>query len=187
MTSFAMPSELADIIATHRALFGGFVMEAGNGGNDDGETPPATGFTPITSQADLDRIIGERVRRAKPADYDEVRAKAAKLDEIEESGKTELQKATDRIAALEAAKQQLEADMAGKDHDLLRERVARDKGVPAHRITGTTESELKADADRYLSETKRPYVVPPMGTGAPPQGAAAGRERAQAYLKKHTI
>ena len=33
--TIAMPAELAEIIATHRALFGGFVMEA-----DGGETPP---------------------------------------------------------------------------------------------------------------------------------------------------
>lgn len=33
--TIAMPAELAEIIATHRALFGGFAMEA-----DGGETPP---------------------------------------------------------------------------------------------------------------------------------------------------
>ena len=33
--TIAMPAELAEIIATHRALFGGFVMET-----DGGETPP---------------------------------------------------------------------------------------------------------------------------------------------------
>lgn len=35
MPTNLMPAELAEIIATHRALFGGFVMQA------DGETPPA--------------------------------------------------------------------------------------------------------------------------------------------------
>lgn len=190
MTSFAMPSELADIIATHRALFGGFVMEANNGGeNTGGEAPPATGFTPITSQADLDRIIGERVRRAKPADYDEVKAKAAKLDEIEESGKTELQKATDRISELEAAKQKLENNLAGKDIDLLREKVAREKGVPSHRISGKDEAELKTDADRYLAELPGGLnYVPTQGTGSPAgKPSMSGRDRAKQYLETNKL
>lgn len=57
------------------------------GGNTpSGDTPPAGGgFQPITTQADLDRIIGQRVERerAKYADYGDVKARAAKADEAE--------------------------------------------------------------------------------------------------------
>lgn len=56
------------------------------------------------TQAELDRIVQDRVARAKkdaPADYDDLKAKAARLDEIEEANKTEIQKATDRAAAAE--------------------------------------------------------------------------------------
>ena len=72
------------------------------GGNPSGETPAAEEFKPITSQDDLNRIIGERVKRAKPADYDDLKKKAAKLDEIEAANQTEAEKAAKRLADLEA-------------------------------------------------------------------------------------
>lgn len=69
------------------------------------ETPPEGGtFTPPASQEDLDRIVGQRLarERAKFADYDEVKAKAAKLDEAEAASKSELQKLQDGIAERDA-------------------------------------------------------------------------------------
>jgi hypothetical protein len=56
------------------------------------------------SQADVDRIVQERLARAKttpPADYDELKTKAAGFDKIEEANKTELQKAQDARAKAE--------------------------------------------------------------------------------------
>src|SRR5690606_1377738 len=75
---------------------------APEGGNTSGETPAADEFKPITSQDELNRIIGERVKRAKPADYDDLKSKAAKLDEIEQANQTEAEKAAKRLAELEA-------------------------------------------------------------------------------------
>lgn len=185
MPTPTMPAELAQIIATHKALFGGFVMQASEqqDGGESGATPPANDFQPITSQDELNRIIGDRVKRAKPADYDDLKAKAEKFDQLEAANKTEIEKATDRATALQSELDRLKSDLAAKDLDLLRERVANSKGVPAHRITGTTEAELKADADKYLAETKGRYVVPSQGTGSPNPGLSDGRERALAYLK----
>ena len=60
------------------------------------ETQPENTFT----QADIDRIINKRF--AKYADYDELKAKAERLDEIEEANKTELQKVTERADRLQA-------------------------------------------------------------------------------------
>lgn len=64
---------------------------------------PAGGFQPITSQEELNRLIGERVARAKAkyADYDDLKAKAARLDDIEQANRSEADKTADRIAALE--------------------------------------------------------------------------------------
>lgn len=55
-------------------------------------------FQPVSTQAELDRIIGERIarERAKYAGYAEFKAKAAKFDEMEQAGKSELEKANDR-------------------------------------------------------------------------------------------
>lgn len=65
------------------------------------------------SQAEVDRIVQDRLARAKakpPEDYEELKARAAKLDEIEESNKTELQKERDRAAKAEARATQVEAE-----------------------------------------------------------------------------
>jgi len=58
-------------------------------------------FTPPASQADLDRIIQERVARErnKFADYDTLKAKATEYDQFKESSKTEQQKAIDAAKA----------------------------------------------------------------------------------------
>jgi hypothetical protein len=74
------------------------------GGNESGETPTADEFKAITSQDDLNKVINERLtrERAKFADYKDVKAKAAKLDEIEQANQTEAEKAAKRVAELEA-------------------------------------------------------------------------------------
>lgn len=52
------------------------------------------------SQADLDRIIQDRLNRerAKYADYDDLRAKAQYWDEIEQASKTEYERAQEEVA-----------------------------------------------------------------------------------------
>jgi hypothetical protein len=56
-------------------------------------------FVPITSQEEFDERIKARIARVKatpPADYEDLKAKAARLDELEEASKSELEKATGR-------------------------------------------------------------------------------------------
>ena len=55
-------------------------------------------FKPPATQADLDRIIAERLNRecAKYADYQDLRKKAEQFDQLQESQKTELEKAIGR-------------------------------------------------------------------------------------------
>lgn len=105
--------------------------EAGNSMGTDGGTVDATGVdapdavdvagkaeTRTFTQEDVDRIVRERVARAKttpPADYEDLKAAAARLAEIEEASKTQAEKdreareaaERDRDAALERANQRL--------------------------------------------------------------------------------
>lgn len=75
-------------------------------GNETGGTTSTAGgtFTPITSQDELNDALKDRLarERAKFADYEDVKAKAGRLDEIEAANKSELEKANDRVAAAEA-------------------------------------------------------------------------------------
>lgn len=67
------------------------------------DTPPAGGepaFTPPATQADFDRMVGERLarERSKFADYEQLKEKASKFDELDAQSKSELQKAQDALA-----------------------------------------------------------------------------------------
>lgn len=117
------------------------------GGNTTSETTPGAGdgFKPITSQDELNRIIGERVKRAKPADYDELRTKAARLDEIEQANKSEAEKLAERAAAAERERDQAKATA-------LRLRVAAKHGISDEDadlfLTGADEATLTKQAER---------------------------------------
>jgi hypothetical protein len=72
------------------------------------ETPaePTPDTQQTFTQADLDRIVQQRIQRerAKFADYDEVKAAADRLSELEAAQLTELEKATQKANAAEAAR-----------------------------------------------------------------------------------
>ncbi len=104
-------------------------------GNQTPDAPeaPEAGITPTTfSQADLDRIVKERLARAVPADLEALRKKAADFDQLEESQKTELQKAQDKAKAAEAERDEARAEAA-------RERLTARIETEAARQGGDTE------------------------------------------------
>lgn len=98
------------------------------------ETAPQT-FT----QADVDRIVKERVQRerAKFADYDDLKAKAGNATTLEE-----------RVAEIERQAKESETRA-------LRAEVANAKGLTptqAKRLIGASREELEADADELLKD-----------------------------------
>jgi hypothetical protein len=93
----------------------------------------------------------------KYADYDDLKAKAARLDELEAASKSDVEKATERAA--EAERKATEAESRA-----LRLEVANAKGLStgqAKRLTGTTREELEADADELLDTFKAPTPEEP--------------------------
>lgn len=79
--------------------------DAGDGGQADqsGQQQSGGGYSPPATQADLDRIIADRVARTKNQfkDYNDLKAKAAEFDKAEDGRKTAEQKATERADAAE--------------------------------------------------------------------------------------
>lgn len=69
----------------------------------DPPTPPPAGDAKTFTQAELDAIVKDRLARAKSqfADYDDLKGKAAKFDEIDAASKSELEKAQAKIAEAE--------------------------------------------------------------------------------------
>lgn len=106
----------------------------------------AEGQTRTFTQEEVNAIVGKRLaeEKGKYADYDVLKAKADKFDEAEEASKSELQKATERANNLES---ELNAFKEAEKLRTLRETVAKDTGIPANLITGTTEDECKAQAE----------------------------------------
>lgn len=107
------------------------------------------------TQEEVDDIIKKRLARVKgdvPADYEELKSKAQKFDELEEANKTELQKATEQL-------EKLKSDIAKRDaQDKLRAtkaQVSKDTGVPAELISGANEEEMKEFAEKVAKYAKR--------------------------------
>ena len=115
------------------------------------------------TQADLDRIVQDRLsrEREKYGDYDALKAKAEKFDQIEEASKTELQKATERATALQS---ELDAMKNAEKMRVMREKVAKDTGVPVGLLTAENEDACKEQAKKIL-EFSKPSGYPQMWDG----------------------
>jgi hypothetical protein len=124
--------------------------------------PPKAPEGKTFTQADLDRIVEDRLarERAKFADYDDLKAKAGQSQTLEE-----------RVAAIEKEAKESEARA-------LRAEVANAKGLTpgqAKRLVGSTKDELEADADALLADIgaqrKQGNVAPKEGGNPNPSGA----------------
>lgn len=129
--------------------------------NEPTQTPEGNERT--FSQADVDNVVSERLKRerAKYSDYEELKAKAAKLDEIEEANKTELQKATERATELET---ELNGLKKANEIRSIRDKVSNETGVPVNLLTGEDEESCAAQAKEILAFAK-PTGYPPVKDG----------------------
>lgn len=136
---------------------------------EDPTTPPKGDEGKTFSQADVDRIVQERLgkEKGKYADYDDLKAKAAKVDELEASKKSDLEKLTEQIEGLKKSQTETEARA-------LRAEVATAKGLTAaqaKRLAGTTREELESDADEIIEA----FPVAP-STETTPRGGPPSRQ-----------
>ena len=143
----------------------------GGGQEPNGGAPEKT-FT----QGEMDAIIGQRLarEREKYADYDILKAKAAKFDESEDAQKTELQKAQEKASSLET---ELNEMKAAKKITEIRSKVAKETGVPAELLHGNDEETCKAQADAIKKVAGPSY--PNVLDGGEPNKPPAGKTRDQ--------
>ena len=101
------------------------------------------------SQDDVNRIVQERLQRERDkfSDYDDLKAAAERAQELE----SEKQALADRVAEFEAKEEQSK---------LIAE-VAKETGVPADALRGTTKDELEAHAEVLKSLVKSTGPVIP--------------------------
>ena len=130
------------------------------------------------NQAELDAIISDRLKREreKYADYEQLKEKATKLDEIEEASKTELQKATERAEKLESELTQMSR---AEEIRQIRENVATATGVPASLLNGETEEACKEQAEAIMSFKQSSTSYPTVKDGGEIQSTIKGSTRQQ--------
>lgn len=112
---------------------------------------PDHAFTPITNQEALDAIIAKRVERErrKYADYDTLTAKIGTLE-------TDLAAATAKVETYERE----------AAHTALIREVAKETGVPADILRGSTREEITAHSKalaEYLTARSATPVIPSLG------------------------
>lgn len=145
------------------------------GENNEQSQEQAKEFEAITSQDDFDARIQARIARERNrfADYDDLKASAARLAEIDAANQTESEKVAERLAVAEKRAVELEAKAT-------RAEVAAAKGVPAELLSGSTQEQLEASADALIAfkgeqpkaeptPDKKTYFVPDEG-GIPALG-----------------
>jgi hypothetical protein len=87
----------------------------GAGSGEGGDKSGNGGYTPPATQADLDAIIEKRLARVRQtyADHDDLKAKAARLDELEAASASDLDK------AVKKAREEATAETTAKTNALL--------------------------------------------------------------------
>lgn len=133
-------------------------------------TTPAEGGKTFTQDEVNNLIAREKgVFQQKYADYDDLREKASRFDELEEAGRTDLERAT-------TERDQLKTELTTSQVENLRLRVALEKKLPVElidRLKGSSEEEFKADADALLQLVKPAEEKPPSFDGGARSSAPA--------------
>lgn len=143
---------------------------------NNGEQKPETRtFT----QEQVNALLAEQKRTvaAKFGDYDDLKAKASKLDEIEKASQTELEQALDRAAKAEAA---VAGYQAKEQAAQWAAEIVKGSEIPASVLRGSTREEMQAHFDQLKELAPKPKrtPVPPgkSGTETGSRAAAALRE-----------
>ncbi|MBR4579677.1 MAG: DUF4355 domain-containing protein [Lachnospiraceae bacterium] len=130
------------------------MAETVNQENTNGTEPESTPKT--FTQEEVNAMMAERVKReqSKFADYEDLRKKAEKYDQAQEASKSEIQKLTEKITGLET---ELKTSKKNEEIRSIRDKVAKETGVPATLLTGEDEEscnqQAKAIKDFAVSQT----------------------------------
>ena len=144
-----------------------------------GENPSREGSRTFT-QEEVNSMLAKERRdtEAKFAGYADLKAKAEEYDKQVEAGKSELERANDKLAKANA---ELNALKAEKERAAIVAQVAKDTGVPlsvVESLNGEDAEALKEQAESIAAQYKQPGgapKVPEAGT-FPKEGADGNTE-----------
>jgi hypothetical protein len=129
------------------------------------------------TQAQLNSFLASQKRdiESKFDGFDDIKAKAAQLDALTESTKSEVQRANETAAEFKTRSEAVAAEKANLETRLLRQEIAAAEGLPASmwkRVQGTTQEEITSDVKELLASAG-PAGKPPR-SGPSGSGASAG-------------
>lgn len=133
-------------------------------------------FTPIETQEQLDKIIGDRIARAKQsaaekyADYDDIKAKNAEYVAQISQLQAQLQTNADTLSGNEASIADLTAKVKKYETDSVKTAVALEMGLPyqmAGRLNGEDEKAIRADAEAMVKLINTQAQPAPIGSAEP--------------------
>lgn len=113
----------------------------------------------------IDKVMaehGKAVQAAKPVDYDDLKSAKGTLEKQVEELNGSLQATTDKYADYDKNLETLTNDLTSYKTKSLKMSIASQAGLPldfASKLSGETEDELKADAEKFSSYFK-PATLP---------------------------
>lgn len=128
-------------------------------------------FKPITTQEELDSIIGERLKRQKESiskqytDYEDLKTKNVDLEKELTELKKSIESSTSSKTELEKQIEELTGKVKAHDLSSLKIKYALENGIPYHlagRISGDDEDSIKADAESLSDFFKSQTPPPPL-------------------------
>lgn len=146
--------------------------------NQEPSTKAAETETKTFTQDELNAIVNDRLGRekAKYSDYEAMKAKAAKFYELEEANKTELQKASEKVSALQ---DELNAIKKSNEIRDIRAEVAKEMGIPAELLTAETREDCEAQAKAINAYASSQMGYPTLKDGGEVTKQTGGSTRQQ--------
>lgn len=146
--------------------------------NQEPSTKAAETETRTFTQDEVNAIVNDRLGRekAKYSDYEAMKAKAAKFDELEEANKTELQKASEKVSALQ---DELNAIKKSNEIRDIRAEVAKEMGIPADLLTAETREACEAQAKAINAYASAQMGYPTLKDGGEVTKQTGGSTRQQ--------
>lgn len=158
-------------------------------------------FTPITTQEQLDTVIKDRINRlndkharelneaiAKYSDYEDLKQASADSAKVLKERDALIEELTGKVSNSESKLKELEKENGEYKVKTMKQVIAIDAGIPiqfADRLTGTTEEELKADAESLKSLFVKPASAPLADSSAasPDNGVMAAFRKMNPNIK----
>ncbi len=175
-----------DVAGQSDAQIGDGIKNADEGGNDANNS----GIENKTfTQEEIDKIIADRLKREreKYKDYEELKKNAAEYQKWKESQMTEAEKLQAKLAEYEKTLADKELELAAIKTDALKQKILADMGLPlnvAGRIFGTTEEEIKKDAEELKALLN--IQAKTIGGGTNPAGGSSVPAFTREQIKRMT-